>query len=89
MAVNKEIRENLPEDSTVFDNYAYDNSIIGISTDGRVIYSYEKMIEELVKDNGRSELEAIEWINYNTIRALSYLGPNAPIICEGLVIWIK
>ena len=85
MAVNKEIRENLPEDSTVFDNYAYDNSIIGISTDGRVIYSYEKMIEELVKDSGMSELEAIEWINYNTIRALSYLGPNAPIICEGLV----
>ena len=89
MAVNKEIRENLPEDSTVFDNYAYDNSIIGISTDGRVIYSYEKMIEELVKDSGMSELEAIEWINYNTIRALSYLGPNAPIICEGLVTWIK
>ena len=86
MAVNKEIRENLPEDSTVFDNYAYDNSIIGISTDGRVIYSYEKMIEELVKDSGMSELEAIEWINYNTIRALSYLGPNAPIICERLVI---
>ena len=84
MAVNKEIRENLPEDSIVFDNYAYDNSIIGVSTDGRVVYSYEKMVGELVKDEGISEMEAMEWIDYNTVRALPYGGQNTPIICEGL-----
>ena len=85
MAINKDIREALPEDSMVFDNASYDNSIIGVSTDGRVIYSFSKMVEELMADNGWSEIEAIEWVEYNTIRALPYLGPNAPIICEGLM----
>lgn len=86
MAINKEIRENLPEDSMVFDNASYDNSIIGVSTDGRVVYSFSKMVEELMTDNGWSEIDAIEWIEYNTIRALPYLGENAPIICEELMI---
>lgn len=85
MAVNKYIRENLPEDAMVFDNASYDNSIIGMSTDGRVIYSFNKMVEELMTDNGWSEIEAIEWIEYNTIRALQYMGENAPIICEDIL----
>ena len=84
MAINNHIRENLPEDSIVFDNHAYDNSIIGVSTDGKVVYDYNKMVQELMNDEGWTELECIEWIDYNTIRALPYLGPNAPIICEGL-----
>lgn len=82
MAINEEVRKSLPEDAVVFDNLAYDNSIIGISTDGRVIYSFTKMIEELMTDNDWTELEAIEWIEYNTIRSLSYFSYNAPIICE-------
>lgn len=86
MAVNKEIRENLPEDAMVFDNASYDNSIIGVSTDGRVVYSFSKMVTELMTDDGLSEIEAIEWIEYNTIRSLPYLGPNAPIICEELMV---
>ena len=86
MAINKDIREALPEDSMVFDNASYDNSIIGVSTDGRVIYSFSKMVEELMADNGWSEIEAIEWVEYNTIRALPYMGENAPIICEELLV---
>lgn len=31
MSVNQEIRNKLPPDAVVFDNYAYDNSIIGIT----------------------------------------------------------
>ena len=85
MAINKEIREQLPEGAMVFDNASYDNSIIGVSTDGRAIYSFSKMVEEFVADNNVSEMEAIEWIEYNTIRALPYLGENAPIICEELL----
>lgn len=86
MAINKQIRENLPEEALVFDNASYDNSIIGISTDGRVVYSFEKMIKEFMSDENVSEMEAIEWIEYNTIRALSYMGDNAPIICEEILI---
>jgi len=60
------------EPTYFFDNHAYDNSIIGITDDGILIYSYEKM--------NCDETDAIEWIEYNTMRALPYLGDRHPII---------
>ena len=30
-----------------FDNLSYDNAIIGISTDDRIIYSYDKLLDVL------------------------------------------
>ena len=49
MAVNLELRAELPEDAIVFDNMSYDGSIVGVTTDGRVVYDYDKMVEELAK----------------------------------------
>ena len=80
MAVNFEIRDKLPSDSILLENHAYDNSIIGVTLDDRVIYCYELMVQELMNDEGWDELDAIEWIEYNTIRALPYAGKNAPMI---------
>ena len=59
---------------------AYDNSIIGFTEDGRAVYDYEKMVEELVQDDNCTREEAIEWIDYNTIRAIPYAGEHAPIV---------
>ena len=86
MARNEQIRAQLPDGSIVFDNNAYDNSIIGVSTDGRVIYGFYKMVEEIMNDENWSEQEATDWVEYNTIRALPYLGEKAPIVCEELMI---
>jgi hypothetical protein len=80
MSVNLELRRELPEDAIVFDNMSYDSSIIGVTTDGRVVYDYDKMVEELMQDEEWSYEEAVEWIDYNTIRSLPYAGDNAPII---------
>jgi hypothetical protein len=80
MAINQKIREQLPEGSIVFEDHSYDNSIIGISSDERVVYSFDAMIEELIEDEGMSYEEAVEWIEYNTIRALPYAGEKAPIV---------
>lgn len=80
MSVNLELRSELPEEAIVFDNASYDGSIVGVTTDGRVVYDYDKMIEELMQDEGWSYEEAAEWIDYNTIRSLPYAGCNAPII---------
>ena len=80
MAVNENIREMLDDNTIVFDNPAFDNSIIGITTDGQAVYSYYKMIEELMNDDGISEEEAIDWIEYNSLRALPYAGAMAPIV---------
>ena len=65
----------------VFEHPDFDNAIIGISEDSEhVIYSYEKMIECLKDDEGMTDEEAIEWIDYNTLRALPYVGQYRPIV---------
>ena len=82
MSINLELREELPEDAIVFGDMfmSYDNAIIGVTTDGRVVYDYDKMVEELIEDEEWSYEEAVEWIDYNTIRSLPYAGPSGPII---------
>lgn len=44
------------------------------------MYDFEKMVEWLMETEGLSDIEAIEWIECNTIRALPYMGEGAPII---------
>ena len=82
MAVNLEIRNELPGDALILGDMfmAYDNSIVGVTTDGRVVYDFDKMVEELMQDEEWSYEEAVEWIDYNTIRSLPYAGCGAPII---------
>lgn len=63
-----------------FVNYSYDDALIGVSDDGRAIYDYEKMIEWLMDEENWSDEEAVEWIEVNTLRALPYMGSDAPII---------
>lgn len=64
-------------------NYSYDDALIGVSNDGRAIYDYNIMIDWLMKKEGWSDNEAIEWIEFNTVRALPYMGEGAPIIMYG------
>lgn len=80
MAVNQDIRDKLPEDTIVFDNMSYDNSIIGTTFDGRAIYDFDLMVVELMDDEGWTDEEAIEWIEMNTLRAIPYGGDKAPIV---------
>ena len=68
------------EDVVIFKDEGYDDALIGISEDGRVIYDFDLMVEWLMKVDGITSEEAIEWIEYNTIRSLSYAGSGAPII---------
>ena len=68
------------DDAIVLENPAYDEAIEGISEDGRVIYNYKQMVFCLVDDEGMTEEAASDFISYNTVRALPYMGPKAPII---------
>lgn len=86
MSVNLEIRNLLSDDALVFDNVSYDNSIIGVTFDGRVIYDYDLMVMELMSDEGWSHDEAVDWIEYNTLRSLPYAGKNAPLVVSN--VWI-
>jgi hypothetical protein len=55
----------------------YDDAAIGVSTDGRLVYSVEKMIEILMRDGDMSVDDATEWLEYNTFNA--YVGEMTPI----------
>lgn len=58
--VKPEVRERLDEGALVFDNPAYDESIIGQTFDGRAIYDIDKMADELAADDGISLEEAAD-----------------------------
>lgn len=68
------------DDVVILSNYSYDDALIGVTHDNRAVYDYEKMVKWLIKTQDFSLDDAIEWIDYNTVRALPYAGPNAPII---------
>ena len=78
--IKPEIRERLDDGALVFDNPAYDNSIIGQTFDGRAIYDIELMADELAQDDQITVEEAMDFINYNAIRSLPYAGEKAPVV---------
>lgn len=72
------------EDVKFLVNESYDDALIGVSDDGRAIYDFGLMVEYLMTKYGWSDMESIEWIETNTLRALPYFGEDAPIIMYGL-----
>jgi hypothetical protein len=85
--INPEIRETLSHtapDAVILDNPSFDNSIIGIATCGAIVYSLDKMIEELAGEDNISSEEALDFIEYNTLRALGYMSHEglAPIVVD-------
>lgn len=67
----------------VFDSPDYDEAIIGVTTDNCVVYDFNLMVQHLMEMDGITDIEAIEFIEYNTIRSLPYVE-NAPVIMYGL-----
>ena len=80
MTVREKLSDAGYEGIAIFENYSYDDAFLGVSHDDRAVYDYDLMVKWLVDTQGFSEEDAIEWIDYNTIRALPYFGDNAPII---------
>ena len=68
------------EDVIYFTDYGYDDALIGVDSNNREVYDYQKMIEWLVVNDDFTDEEAADWIDYNTIRSLPYAGEDAPII---------
>lgn len=85
--MNQRIRDALcdmgHEEALLFDGPDYDEAIVGVTDEGQVVYDYDKMVQILVDRDGYEEMEAIEWIEYNTIRALPYFD-NPPIVMNRL-----
>lgn len=64
---------DLPQPSILFENPDYFTAIIGVDLNtGSVIYDYNKMIEFLMETDDMDRIEAIEFIEYNTVRSIPY-----------------
>ena len=85
ISVETRLLENGYEGVKYFTNFSYDTALIGVTEDNRAVYDFEMMVEWLVETQGFTQEEAIEWIDYNTIRALPYMGYDAPIIMYRLI----
>lgn len=85
MRTQEEVKEYCIEQSVeecmLFEDYDYCTAFVGLSNDYRAIYDYDRMVEYLVEKEDFTAEDAIEWIDYNTIRALDYISdPHKPII---------
>lgn len=84
MKTQEEIKEYLCEhgyeETIVFENPSYCEAFLGVTSDGNAVYDFDKMVQCLQEEDGMEDIDAIEFIEYNTIRALPYMGPKAPII---------
>lgn len=64
-----------------------DEAIVGWDMDGNhVIYSYEKLIAAFYKqfddelDEDERMEQAVEWVDYNVVRGVGYMGERKPVI---------
>ena len=79
-----ELREFLEaqghEETMFFENPSFVKAITGITDSGQLIYDYNLMISAAMEDEGWTDEEAIEWIEYNTLRTIPYMGHAHPIV---------
>lgn len=85
ITTEKRLLENGYEDVKILTDFNYDTALVGVTHDNRAVYDFNKMIDWLVETEKFTYEEAIECIEYNTIRALHYMGSDAPIVMYPLM----
>ena len=69
---------------------SYDDALIGVIEDSNwqhAVYDYNLKIKWLMDNDNMSSEDAAEWIDYNTVRAIPYMGQDAPMIMYPLDDW--
>lgn len=88
---NDELREILQEtiadeevlnEMIMLEGDEFADGVIGVSQDNRLIYDYDLLVESLMKHDGLPFDDAIDMLEYNTMRALPYMESKGrtPII---------
>lgn len=81
------LKEENPE-AMLFENPSFEKAIIGYTKNNFgnlvAVYDYNEMVDSLTEeystDSEDPYTDAIEWIEYNSMRSLPYMGENAPAI---------
>ena len=79
-SLKKALVDRGEEDAVVLENPDFADAVVGVSDEGRVVYDYGRMVRSLMREDGMDEEEAREFIDYNTIRALPYMGDRRPVV---------
>jgi hypothetical protein len=76
----EEIMEMFPEEEFLKAD-GFDSAIIGVEPNSmRLVYGRDKMIGILIEDEEMEEIDAIEYLEFNTWNA--YVGEKTPIFIE-------
>ena len=69
------------EGTLFFENPSFVKAITGITYSGQLIYDYDLMVESAMEDEGWEYEDAVDWIEYNTLRSIPYMDNGVrPII---------
>lgn len=86
MTIKEQLEKYYIEDEEtsiiLFDSPNYDEAFVGLTMDNRAVYDYDKMIDSLMKEDNITYDEAVEFIDFNTIRSLPYIGDKGPVIIQ-------
>lgn len=62
-------------------------AIIGVTTDDRLVYDYEKLVQVSMEKYHLSEEEAADYVSYNIVRGNSYVtDQRKPVIIESFTV---
>jgi len=61
----EDMQDMLAEDAMQLDGL--DDAIIGVSTQGYIVYSYWKIVQKFISDDGMTDEEALEYTDYNVV----------------------
>jgi hypothetical protein len=76
-------REEMEEGTMFLEPEWLDDAIVGvINLNGFEVlaYGYQRLIQAFVKNDEMDYESATEWVEHNTIRALPYMGEQAPVV---------
>lgn len=71
----EEIKELADPEAIQWNNF--DDALVGVDRNGKLVYDIDKMINVLVARDGMQEDEAIEYLDFNVFGA--YVGELTPV----------
>lgn len=74
------LQEQGHQETIFFEHPSMVKAITGITDSEQLIYDYDLMIKAAMEEEGWTCEEAVEWIEYNTLRSLPYMGTYRPIV---------
>ena len=74
----EEILNKCDEGVVILEPSYLDEAIVGVNNEGKLIYDYDRLVKANIEHGGMTYNEAVEWIEFNTIRSLPHMGRLHP-----------